>query len=90
LFKTEILDGLSGTDIEFIDPSTNEGDSGIVAVHLMTPSSVVTSDWVVYIEKLSFQGEKCLNYIPNITRNTIGMCTIKVCWGFLPTAIIEN
>ena len=43
-FKTEILDGLNGTDIEFIDPSTNEGESGIVAVHLMTPSGVVRLD----------------------------------------------
>ena len=43
-FKTEILAGLNGTDIEFIDPSTNEGESGIVAVHLMTPSGVVRLD----------------------------------------------
>jgi hypothetical protein len=35
---------LNGTDIEFIDPSTNEGESGIVAVHLMTPSGVVRLD----------------------------------------------
>ena len=43
-FKSEILDGLNGTDIEFIDPSTNEGESGIVAVHLMTPGGVVRLD----------------------------------------------
>ena len=43
-FKTEILAGLNGTDIEFIDPSTNEGESGIVAVHLITPSVVVKLD----------------------------------------------
>jgi hypothetical protein len=43
-FKTEILDGLKGTDIEFIDPSKNEGESGIVAVHLMTPIGVVRLD----------------------------------------------
>jgi hypothetical protein len=43
-FKAEILAGLNGTDIDFIDPSTNEGDSGIVAVHLMTPSGVVRLD----------------------------------------------
>jgi hypothetical protein len=43
-FKIEILDGLNGTNIEFIDPSTNEGESGIVAVHLMTPSGVVRLD----------------------------------------------
>lgn len=43
-FKTQILDELNGTDIEFIDPSINEGESGIVAVHLITPSGVVTLD----------------------------------------------
>jgi hypothetical protein len=43
-FKTEILAGLNGAGIEFIDPSTNEGESGIVAVHLMTPSGVVRLD----------------------------------------------
>ena len=43
-FKTEILDGLKGADIEFIDPSTNDGEYGIVAVHLMTPSGVVILD----------------------------------------------
>ena len=43
-FKTEILAGLNGTDLEFIDPSTNEGESGIVAVHLTTPSGVVRLD----------------------------------------------
>ena len=43
-FKTEILAGLNGTGIEFIDPSVNEGESGIVAIHLMTPSGVVRLD----------------------------------------------
>jgi hypothetical protein len=42
--KTEILDGLNGTDIEFIDPSTKEGEPEIVAVLLMTPSGVVRLD----------------------------------------------
>jgi hypothetical protein len=42
--ETEILDGLSGADIEFIDPSANHGEYGIVAVHLMTPSGVVRLD----------------------------------------------
>jgi hypothetical protein len=31
--KAQTLDGLNGTDIDFIDPSTNEGESGIVVVH---------------------------------------------------------
>ena len=40
-FKTEILGGLNGADVEFVDPSANDGESGIVAVHLMTPSGLV-------------------------------------------------
>ena len=43
-FKTEILAGLNGTDLEFIDPATNEGESGIVAVHLTTPTGSVVLD----------------------------------------------
>jgi hypothetical protein len=43
-FKTEILGGLNGTDVEFVDPSANDGEYGIVAVHLMTPSGVVRLD----------------------------------------------
>ena len=43
-FKTEILAGLNGTDLEFIDPSANDGEYGIVAVHLTTPSGVVRLD----------------------------------------------
>ena len=43
-FKTEILGGLNGADIEFIDPSANDGEYGIVAVHLMTPSGSVALD----------------------------------------------
>jgi hypothetical protein len=43
-FKTEILGGLNGADIEFIDPSTNDGEYGIVAVHLVTPSGSVRLD----------------------------------------------
>ena len=42
--KTQIPDGLNGANIEFIDPSTNEGESGIVAVDLIVPSGVVTLD----------------------------------------------
>jgi hypothetical protein len=44
LCKAKIIDGLNGADIEFIDPSTNDGEYGIVAVHLMTPSGVVRLD----------------------------------------------
>jgi hypothetical protein len=44
LVKVKILDGLWGRDIEFIDPSTNEGEYGIVAVHLITTSGLVRLD----------------------------------------------
>ena len=40
------LHGLKGADIEFFDPSANDGDFGIVAVHLMTRSLVVRLDQV--------------------------------------------
>jgi hypothetical protein len=43
-FKTEILGGLNGGDIELIEPSTNDGEYRIVAVHLITPSGVVRLD----------------------------------------------
>lgn len=43
-FKSEILDGLNGADIEFIDPSTNDAEYGIVAVHLTTPTGSVVLD----------------------------------------------
>jgi hypothetical protein len=43
-FKDEILAGLAGTSIEWTDPSTNEGENGIVAVHLKTPTGVVILD----------------------------------------------
>jgi hypothetical protein len=43
-FKDEILAGLAGTSIEWKDPSTNEGENGIVAVHLKTPAGVVVLD----------------------------------------------
>jgi hypothetical protein len=43
-FKSEILGGLNGADVEFIDPSTNDGEYGIVAVHLTTPTGSVVLD----------------------------------------------
>ena len=43
-FKTEILGGLNGADVEFVDPSANDGEYGIVAVHLMTPTGSVVLD----------------------------------------------
>lgn len=41
-FKDEILASLGEVQIEWVDPSANEGQSGIVAVHLATPNGVVT------------------------------------------------
>jgi hypothetical protein len=43
-FKDEIFAGLAGTSIEWTDPSSNEGENGIVAVHLKTPTGVVVLD----------------------------------------------
>ena len=43
-FKTEILASLGDVVIEWVDPSTNDDQSGIVAVHLSTPSGVVVLD----------------------------------------------
>jgi hypothetical protein len=43
-FKTEILGGLNGAGVEFVDPSANDGEYGIVAVHLTTPSGSVILD----------------------------------------------
>jgi hypothetical protein len=42
--KTEILGGLNVADVEFVDPSANDGEFGIVAVHLVTPNGVVRLD----------------------------------------------
>ena len=39
-----ILAGLAGTSIEWTDPSTNDGENGIVAVHLKTATGVVVLD----------------------------------------------
>ena len=36
-FKTEILGGLNSADVEFIDPSTHDGEYRLVAAHLTTP-----------------------------------------------------
>jgi hypothetical protein len=43
-FKSEILGGLNGASVDFVDPSVNDGEYGIVAVHLTTPSGVVRLD----------------------------------------------
>ncbi len=43
-FKDEILAALAGTTIEWTDPVTNDGENGIVSVHLTTPSGTVILD----------------------------------------------
>jgi hypothetical protein len=43
-FKDDILASLGEVNIEWIDPSTNDDESGIVAVHLSTPSGVIVLD----------------------------------------------
>jgi hypothetical protein len=43
-FETEILGDLNGVDIEFVDPSANDGQSGIDSVRLTTSGGVVTLD----------------------------------------------
>ena len=43
-FKEEILASLGNVNIEWVDPATNYDQSGIVAVHLLTPKSVVVLD----------------------------------------------
>ena len=40
-FKTEILGGLNCANVNFINPSANDGAYGIVAVHLATPMGSV-------------------------------------------------
>lgn len=43
-FKDEILDSLGNIEIEWLDPAANEGQSGIVAVELSTPTGKVVLD----------------------------------------------
>ncbi len=43
-FKTEIFGGLNGADVEFVDPSANDGEYGIVAVYLNKLSGSVVLD----------------------------------------------
>jgi hypothetical protein len=43
-FTGEILDALGNVVIEWIDPLTNDNQTGIVAVHLLTPTGNVILD----------------------------------------------
>jgi hypothetical protein len=43
-FQSEILGALAEVTIDWVDPSANDGDNGIVAVHLSTPNGSVVLD----------------------------------------------
>ena len=43
-FKEDILASLGDVDIEWVDLSKNDGQSGIAAVHVVTPSGLVVLD----------------------------------------------
>jgi hypothetical protein len=43
-FKDDILASLGDIDIEWVDPSVNDNQSGIVAVQLSTPTGIVFLD----------------------------------------------
>ena len=43
-FKPEILSALGNVTIEWVDPSENDGENGIVAVDLKTPNGVIRLD----------------------------------------------
>lgn len=43
-FKEEILASLGSVEIEWVDPSENDQESGIVLVHLSTPLGLVSLD----------------------------------------------
>ena len=43
-FKTEILGALENVSIDWVDPSSQDGETGIVSVHLSTPNGSVVLD----------------------------------------------
>jgi hypothetical protein len=43
-FKTEILGALESVSLEWVDPSTQDDETGIVSVHLSTPGGSVVLD----------------------------------------------
>ena len=43
-FNEDILASLGDVKIEWVDPSTNDDQSGIVVVHLSTPGGLVILD----------------------------------------------
>jgi hypothetical protein len=43
-FKTEILGALDKVEIDWVDPSSQDGETGIVSVHLSTPNGSIILD----------------------------------------------
>ena len=43
-FKDEILNGLEKVQIDWVDPSTQEGETGIVRVDFASPAGTVSID----------------------------------------------
>ena len=43
-FKDEILNSLGEVIIDWVDPATNDNQSGIVEVHLATPNGIIVLD----------------------------------------------
>ena len=43
-FKTEILGALDNVSIDWVDPATQDGETGIISVHLSTPNGSVVLD----------------------------------------------
>jgi hypothetical protein len=43
-FKSEILSALENVEIDWVDPSSQDGETGIVSVHLITPNGSVVLD----------------------------------------------
>jgi hypothetical protein len=41
---SDLSEAFDGVTIEWVDPSTNDGQTGLVAVHLSTPNGVVRLD----------------------------------------------
>jgi len=41
---SDLSRAFDGVEIQWVDPSTNDGQTGLVAVHLSTPNGVVRLD----------------------------------------------
>ncbi len=43
-FKSEILGALENVSIDWVDPSSQDGETGIISVHLSTPNGSIVLD----------------------------------------------